>query len=78
VTVTPRNRDLLAEYGSTVADMSDIKFALPDAEVLAKASDLHIIDSTGNNIRFGSLFESEKVVIVFIRLVFFLQDYVLV
>lgn len=46
--------------------MSDIN-CIPTPQVLSEASSLEILDINGKNIRFGSLFESEKAAIVFIR-----------
>lgn len=45
--------------------MSDV----PAPEVLSEAANLEIFDVNGGKVSFGSLFESEKAVIVFIRLV---------
>jgi hypothetical protein len=42
--------------------------AVPDSTVLNEARALEVFDSTGNKVLFGSLFENEKVVVVFIRL----------
>lgn len=57
--------------------MFDAK-AIPDAKTLSDASSLEVLDSSGNRVPFGSLFESEKIVLVFIRHFFCgsCQDYV--
>lgn len=46
--------------------MADPK-ALPDPDAVAQVSDLEVLDSKGGKVRFGSLFEKEKAVVVFIR-----------
>jgi len=45
---------------------------------LAEASELDVLDSTGHKVRFGSLFETQKTVVVFVRHFFCgsCQDYV--
>lgn len=44
--------------------MSDI---IPDATTLTKAADLDILNAKGDKLKFGSLFEEKKVIVVFIR-----------
>ena len=46
--------------------MSDPK-ALPTPDALAEAAKLELFDVKGATVRFGSLFESNKVIFVFIR-----------
>lgn len=41
--------------------------AIPDAEVLAKAAQVEIWDKEGKKVSFGSVFEGQKTVVVFIR-----------
>ncbi|KAG6879123.1 hypothetical protein C0992_005010 [Termitomyces sp. T32_za158] len=41
--------------------------AIPDTESLAHAANLQILDSKGSNIAFGSLFENQKTIVVFIN-----------
>jgi len=40
---------------------------IPDEQTLSRASDLTIYDSKGEGVKFGSLFEKDKSVVVFIR-----------
>ena len=41
--------------------------AIPTPEELAKAGALDVLDLNGEKVKFGSVFENEKVVVVFIR-----------
>jgi len=41
--------------------------ALPDANTIAKASALNVLDALGKKISFGSIFEEHQTVVVFIR-----------
>lgn len=41
--------------------------AIPSAEDLAKAGELEVLDADGKKVKFGTIFEKEKVVAVFIR-----------
>jgi hypothetical protein len=41
--------------------------AIPTTDALEHASDLHVFDLEGTKVRFGSLFESQKTIFVFIR-----------
>lgn len=41
---------------------------LPDTNALLKASELNVFDSKGKEIKFGTIFEKEKVIVVFIRM----------
>lgn len=48
--------------------MSDPKAkAIPTSEELERVANLEIEDAKGEKVKFGSLFENEKVVVVFIR-----------
>ena len=40
---------------------------IPDAATVFALSELEVFDSTGATVRVGSIFEKEKVVVVFIR-----------
>ncbi|KAF8346179.1 AhpC/TSA antioxidant enzyme-domain-containing protein [Amanita rubescens] len=40
---------------------------IPDEQTLSRASDLTIYDSKGEGVKFGSLFEKDKTLVVFIR-----------
>jgi len=44
--------------------MSD---SIPDEKVVVEAVEFDIFNSKGDKVKFGSLFESQKTVIVFIR-----------
>ncbi|KIM38278.1 hypothetical protein M413DRAFT_448014 [Hebeloma cylindrosporum] len=46
--------------------MKDFK-AIPDERTIAEAADLEIFDVNGDRIKFGSIFEKEKTIVVFIR-----------
>ena len=41
--------------------------ALPDADTIAKASALNVLDAMGKKISFGSIFKEHQSVVVFIR-----------
>lgn len=41
--------------------------SLPDENTVKKAAGVEILDSKGSEIKFGSLFEEHKCVVVFIR-----------
>ncbi|GLB43806.1 putative ahpC/TSA antioxidant enzyme [Lyophyllum shimeji] len=41
--------------------------SIPNQETIAKASKLEIFDGEGNKVAFGSLFESQKTIVVFVR-----------
>ncbi|KAJ3879239.1 AhpC/TSA antioxidant enzyme-domain-containing protein [Lentinula edodes] len=41
--------------------------SIPDTETLSKLSHLEVFDASGNKVRFGSLFENQTVIVVFIR-----------
>lgn len=41
--------------------------ALPDADTIAKASALNVLDPSGNMLSFGSIFEEQRTIVVFIR-----------
>ncbi len=40
---------------------------IPDEQTLSRASDLNIYDSKGEGVKFGSLFEKDKTLVVFVR-----------
>ena len=40
---------------------------IPDEQTLSRASDLTIYDSKGEGVKFGSLFEKDKTLVVFVR-----------
>lgn len=40
---------------------------LPDADTIAKASDLEVLDIKGTKVKFGSIFADQKTIVVFIR-----------
>ena len=46
--------------------MADLK-AIPSDATILEASNLEVFDKQGSKVRFGSLYEEEKVVVVFIR-----------
>jgi len=46
--------------------MADFK-ALPDETTIKEASDLEIFDINGDKVKFGSIYASEKAIVVFIR-----------
>ncbi|KAF8167139.1 AhpC/TSA antioxidant enzyme-domain-containing protein [Crassisporium funariophilum] len=46
--------------------MADLK-AVPDAKTIVEASELEVFDSKGDKVKFGSIFEEGKTVVVFIR-----------
>jgi len=46
--------------------MADFK-ALPDETTTKEASDLEVFDINGDKVKFGSIFASEKTIVVFIR-----------
>ncbi|KAJ3851518.1 AhpC/TSA antioxidant enzyme-domain-containing protein [Lentinula lateritia] len=41
--------------------------SIPDTETLSKLSHLEVLDVSGNKVPFGSLFENQTVIVVFIR-----------
>jgi hypothetical protein len=41
--------------------------AIPNPDEIAKASALNVLDATGKKISFGSIFEEQQTIIVFIR-----------
>ena len=45
--------------------MTDFK-ALPDETTIKEASDLEVFDINGGKVKFGSIFASEKAIVVFI------------
>jgi len=47
--------------------MTDFK-ALPDEKVISEASNIDILDYKGEKVKFGSLFEQQKTIVVFIRM----------
>lgn len=47
--------------------------AIPDPAAVLKAVDLDILNVKGDKIKFGSIFDTEKVIVVFIRLFFPLE-----
>jgi len=48
-------------------EMTDFK-ALPDDKVISEASNIDILNSKGEKVKFGSLFEQQKTIVVFIRM----------
>ncbi|KAG5635976.1 hypothetical protein H0H81_009522 [Sphagnurus paluster] len=44
--------------------------AIPDAETLASAAKLEILNVKGEKVTFGSIFETQKTIVVFIRAIF--------
>ncbi|KAF8636749.1 hypothetical protein AX16_010953 [Volvariella volvacea WC 439] len=54
--------------------MSDLR-EIPDADAISKASQLEIYDAEGHSVRFGSLFETQRVVAIFVRH-FFCGEYI--
>ncbi|KAJ3506929.1 hypothetical protein NLJ89_g6590 [Agrocybe chaxingu] len=46
--------------------MTDLK-ALPDEETIAKAVALEVLDAKGEKVKFGSIIEGQKTVVVFVR-----------
>ncbi|KNZ80766.1 hypothetical protein J132_04271 [Termitomyces sp. J132] len=46
---------------------SSLAAAIPDADTLTNAAKLQILDSQGAKVTFGSLFEKQKTIVVFIR-----------
>jgi hypothetical protein len=53
--------------------MEDFK-ALPDETAIKEASDLDVFDINGDKVKFGSIYASEKTIVVFISM----QRFVLV
>jgi hypothetical protein len=47
--------------------MADLK-ALPGNTAIAEASDLEVFDINGNKVKFGSIFEKQKTIVVFISM----------
>jgi hypothetical protein len=47
--------------------MTDYK-ALPDETTIKEASDLEIFDINGDKVKFGSIYASEKAIVVFISM----------
>lgn len=47
--------------------MADFK-ALPDETTIKEASDLEVFDINGEKVKFGSIFSSEKAIVVFISM----------
>lgn len=45
--------------------MKDFK-AIPDETTIAEAAELEIFDVNGDKIKFGSIFEKEKTIVIFI------------
>ena len=41
--------------------------AIPSSEELSKAGQLEVLDVDGEKVKFGTVFENEKVIVVFIR-----------
>ncbi|KAJ3502830.1 hypothetical protein NMY22_g18453 [Coprinellus aureogranulatus] len=41
--------------------------AIPSPEVLAKAGEMEVLDAEGKKVKFGTVFEKEKAIVVFIR-----------
>jgi hypothetical protein len=41
--------------------------AIPTPEELAKAGQLEVLNLDGEKVKFGSVFENEKVIVVFVR-----------
>ena len=58
---------LSATIKYTTITMTDLK-ALPDDTALAAASDLEVFDINGDKVKFGSIFEKQKTVVVFISM----------
>jgi len=48
-------------------NMTDFK-VLPDEKIISEASNTDILDSKGEKVKFGSLFEQQKTIVVFIRM----------
>ena len=47
--------------------MTDLK-ALPDETTIKEVSDLEIFDINGDKVKFGSIYDSEKAIVVFISM----------
>jgi hypothetical protein len=47
--------------------MTDFK-ALPDETTIKEVSDLEVFDINGDKVKFGSICEKEKAIVVFIRM----------
>jgi hypothetical protein len=47
--------------------MADFK-ALPDETAIKEASDLDVFDINGDKVKFGSIYASEKTIVVFISM----------
>lgn len=45
--------------------MADLK-ALPDDTTIAEVSNLDVFDVNGDKVKFGSIFENQKTIVVFI------------
>lgn len=50
--------------------MSVLQRDIPTSESIAAVSKLEVLDETGQTVTFGSLFEDQKTVIIFIRTCF--------
>jgi len=46
--------------------MADLK-SIPSPDILAEISKLEVFDVDGKKVRFGSLYQSQKTIVVFIR-----------
>ena len=51
----------------TIIIMADFK-ALPDETTIKEVSDLEVFDINGDKVKFGSIFDSEKAIVVFISM----------
>lgn len=47
--------------------MTDFK-ALPDDTTIKEASDVEVFDINGDKVKFGSIYDSEKTIVVFISM----------
>ena len=59
--------EVLAYFFLIGHTMADFK-ALPDETTIKEASDLEVFDINGDKVKFGSIFSSEKAIVVFISM----------
>ncbi|TFK32567.1 AhpC/TSA antioxidant enzyme-domain-containing protein [Crucibulum laeve] len=50
-----------------MSETTSISNALPNEESISNAADLNVFDGKGDKLKFGSIFERQKTVVVFIR-----------
>ena len=77
--VTPRRRDSYHYHNRRLSRLSpsDVEWAIPTRSQLAQASLLPVITESGLHVSFGSLFQEQRTIVIFIRHFWcpFCQDY---